>query len=72
MPNGIGRRRMPDAVVAAGEVVGAIGDAPDDLAERERDHDEAEAGRAQRQQRRRTPPRAVDSATAKIAAVSWS
>ena len=43
-------RRVPDAVVAAGEVVGPIGDAPDDLAERERDHDEAEAGRAQRQQ----------------------
>ena len=40
---------MADAVVAPGEIVGAISHAPDDLPERKRDHDEAEAGRAQRQ-----------------------
>ena len=42
-------RRMADAVVTAGEIIGAVSHAPDDLPERERDHDEAEPGRAQRQ-----------------------
>ena len=53
-----------DAVVAAGERIRAIGDPPHDLSDRERDHDESEAGRAQRQARRtgrrtrsRTAPR---------------
>ena len=46
------RRRaavQADAVVAVGEADPAIGEAPDDLTERQRDHDEADAGRAQRQ-----------------------
>jgi len=38
-----------DAVVAAGEADPAVGEPPDDLAERHRDHDEADAGGAQRQ-----------------------
>ena len=36
------------AVVAAGEADPAVGEAPQDFAQRERDHDEADAGRAQR------------------------
>ena len=36
--------------VAAGERVRAIGDAPDDLSERERDHQEVDAARADREQ----------------------
>ena len=34
---------MADAVVAAGEIVGAVGDAPDDLPQREQDIDQAKA-----------------------------
>ncbi len=41
-------RRVADAVVTAGKRIRAIGDAPDDLAERERDHHEAEPGCTQR------------------------
>jgi hypothetical protein len=41
---------MPnDAVVAVGKIGPAVGDAPQDLAERQRDHQEADPGRPQRQ-----------------------
>ena len=49
-------------------VVGAIGDAPDDLAERQRDHDEAQARRAQRQHAEQAGARRSRTATARIAA----
>ena len=39
-----------DAVVAAGERIPAIGQTPDALAESERDHQEIDAGRANREQ----------------------
>src|SRR5262249_38621893 len=41
--------RYAHAVVAVGQIRPAICDAPQDLAERERDHQEADPGRAQRQ-----------------------
>ena len=69
MPNGVGPCRQADAVVAAGEVVGAIGDAPDDLPERERDHDEAQARRAQRQHAEQAG-QAVENSERRIAALS--
>ena len=43
-----GKRNTGHAVVAAGERGPAIGDAPDDVAERERDQDEVDAARAHR------------------------
>ena len=40
-------RRHVDAVVAVGQARPAVGDAPQDLADRQRDHEEADAGGAQ-------------------------
>ena len=40
-----------DAIVAVGDADPAVGDAPDDLAERHRDHDEGQARTPQRQHR---------------------
>ena len=47
-PDG-GERHVGDAVVAAGERRPAVRDAPDDVAERERDEDEIDAPRAHRE-----------------------
>ena len=49
MPN-LGRSPQIDAVVAAGQRIPAVGQAPDALAERERDHQEVDAGRADGEQ----------------------
>jgi hypothetical protein len=49
-PEGCGPARQVDAIVAVGEAGPAVGDAPHDLAQRQRDHQEADAGGPQRQQ----------------------
>ena len=49
MPN-FGRGAQDDAVVAAGQRIPPVGETPHALSERERDHQEIDAGRADREQ----------------------
>ena len=71
MPNGAGPAVHVDAIVAVGDADPAIGEAPEDLPERQRDHHEADAGRAQRQHREDAPSRRASTTSAPAIAARW-